>query len=123
MSPRLIQVLHKIEDADLVEFSGIALDSVNVRGRNFGETPLHVVAIWGDLESAKVLIAEGAVLDAQGENGYTPLHEAIEQGHIDIVRLLVEAGARMDLECSFGTPVQLAMIRGRKDLLDALAVL
>jgi uncharacterized protein len=93
MSKDLHDVLKKIEDADLVTFMDQSLSGPNVRGMSFGETPLHIVAVWGDVESARILLEAGAEIDVPGEHSYTPLHEAIAQGHEELVALLLERGA------------------------------
>jgi len=98
MSPALASVFDKIRKADIPSFAGIELDGPNVRSRGFGETPLHIVAVWGDLDSARILIQEGACLDVAGEQGCTPLHEAAMQGHVEVVKLLLASGADRNLK-------------------------
>ena len=68
MSPALSKVIEKIQQAGLPDFADVPLDSAKARGREpFRETLLHVVAVWGDAESARVLIDEGADIDVPGE--------------------------------------------------------
>lgn len=102
MSPALANVLEKIRQADIPGFMDVELSGPNVRTRSFGETPLHVVAIWGDVESARILLDEGAIVDVPGEDGCTPLHEAAMQGHVEMVRLLLERGADKSVKSRFG---------------------
>jgi len=102
MSPALATVLEKIRQADLPEFMDVELTGPNVRTRSFGETPLNVVSVWGEVESAKVLIDEGAILDVPGEEGCTPLHEAAIHGHVDLVKLLLERGVDRSIKSNFG---------------------
>jgi ankyrin repeat protein len=102
MSPALANVLEKIRRANLPSFIDVQLNGPNVRTRSFGETPLHVVAIWGDVDSARVLIDEGGVIDVPGEEGCTPLHDATMQGHVEFVKLLLERGADRTIRCAFG---------------------
>ena len=108
MSPALSKVLEEIRQADLPQFTDVPLDSANVRGGAFGETILHIVAIWGDAAAAGVLIDEGAEIDVQAEQGCTPLHEAALQGHVDVVTLLLSRGADPALRCEFGDFFEIA---------------
>jgi len=62
---------------------------VNQAG-NFGDRPIHVACIRGDLEEIGALVHEGADVNATGELGNTPLHEAVGQGHIGVVKALLE---------------------------------
>ena len=49
------------------------------------------------LEVAKMLVKEGADVNAVGENGWTPLHGAAYSGADEIVQFLVDSGATLDL--------------------------
>ena len=108
MSPALSRVIDDIRRADLPQFGDTSLDSVNVQGGAFGETMLHVVAIWGDVDAARVLIDEGAVIDVPGEYGCTPLHEATMRGYASVVTLLLSRGADPSLRCEFGDFFEIA---------------
>lgn len=120
MSPELSRVVEKIKRADLPPFAEVALDSANARGGAYGETMLHVVAVWGEADSARVLLDEGADIDVPGEHGCTPLHEAALQGHIDVVTLLLSRGADPSLRSEFGDFFEIAA-RGDSDALRHLA--
>jgi ankyrin repeat protein len=89
------QILKKM--AGLPTFIGVDLCAVNDRG-SFGDTPLHVAAIWGDVCMGKLLLDAGADLMVTGEHGYTPLHEAVEQGNAGFARLLLNAGASSEVK-------------------------
>ncbi len=102
MSPGLSSVLKKIQAANLPMFDRVTLTGPNVRSNGFGETPLHVVAFWGDVDATRVLIQEGGLIDVPGEDGCTPLHEATMQGHLEVVRLLLASGADRNLKSEFG---------------------
>jgi len=59
-----------------------------------GYTPLHVAAEKGHLEVVKILIQNGAVVDARDEEMNTPLLLAVRNnGTLDVVKSLVEHGA------------------------------
>jgi len=55
-----------------------------VDGRN-KRTPLHKAAAKGNSEIAKVLVDNGANLNARDENGQTPLILAIARGQTPVV--------------------------------------
>jgi ankyrin repeat protein len=101
-------VLDKIRSADLPAFAGVELSGADVRDRCFGESPLHVVAIWGDVDAARVLIEEGATIDVPGEHGCTALHEAAAQGHVEVVKLHLAKGADPKLKSEFGDFFEIA---------------
>ena len=121
MNTRLRAVLDKLRYANLPTFMDVEITGPNTKGRSFGDTPLHIVAVWGDTESASVLIEEGAEIDVRGEDEYTPLHNAIEQSRFDVVRLLLEAGANPFLKTRNGADaLELAVLSGHDEILKLL---
>lgn len=80
----------------VVEFSDtspVKIDSVGI----FGSQPLKTVVTWDDPTAVELLLAAGAHIDAQHEDGDTALHHAIRMGHFAIVRLLVARGANQQI--------------------------
>ena len=67
-----------------------------------GETALHRAAREGDLDACRLLVEEGAIIDARCEQGYTPLHAAAAEGKVDICTLLLEMGADPEVAGKFG---------------------
>ena len=121
MSPRLKSVMNKLNYAGLPTFEGVALTDANIKGLSFGDTPLHIMAMWGDTEAIQILLEEGAELEARGEDGFTPLHCAVEQDKIDAVRLLLDVGANPCLRTSDGTDAfALAEVLGHTAVLNLL---
>jgi|SRR4030095_7987828 ankyrin repeat protein len=115
---QLRRVLERMRE--LPSFVGIDLDGPNVRG-NFGETPLHVAVVQGDVAAIKTLLAAGADINAKGEHGYTALHEAVEQGKIDIVKLLLALGSSIAATNDDGlSTLELARVTGREDIVAEL---
>lgn len=102
-------ILLKYKLEDLLEFSEIELVDVNQRG-NFGNTPMHVACVRGNISEVELLLQGGANIDAAGELGNTPLHEAIGQSHMELISYLINLGARTDIPNEFGdTAISLAM--------------
>ena len=71
----------------------------NVANR-FGDTPLMLAALKGDLEAVRVLQAGGAAVNRQG---WTPLIYAATGGHDSIVEFLLLHGADIDAQSPNGT--------------------
>ncbi|XP_032424621.1 BRCA1-associated RING domain protein 1 [Xiphophorus hellerii] len=68
-----------------------------IRKRNHrGETPLHLAAIKGDVDSVKELLDQGADPNLKDNAGWTPLHEACNLGHLAAVKVLVARGALLN---------------------------
>src|SRR5262245_27003036 len=65
------------------------LDSRNA----IGDSPLHTICSWGEVESVEVLLTAGAKVNALGDRGCTPLFNAVVGGNEKVVALLLENGA------------------------------
>jgi uncharacterized protein len=113
-------VLRRYKDEDLPAFCEISLDDVNQVG-NFGDRPLHVASVRGDLDEIAALVAAGADVNAPGDLSNTPLHEAVSQEHVPAVLFLLEHGASPNVKNEFGqTPLDIAREKGRRDIVDFL---
>jgi ankyrin repeat protein len=71
---------------------GIKITSLNDRN-HLGDTPLHTICSWGEIEPVKQLIAAGADINAKGDLGATPLFNAVIGENIEVVSLLLKSGA------------------------------
>lgn len=103
----LSEVLSQVENVP--DFSGHKVESVNYRN-GYGDTPLHIVANWGDCEAIQLLVESGADIDAKGESGFTPLHCAAEQDHEEAVRVLLSLGAKIEKDEKGNTALSLAKL-------------
>jgi len=114
------EVLRRYKDEELPAFSGIDLTDVNQVGL-FGERPLDVASVRGNIEEIRALLRAGAQVNTPGEVGNTALHEAVSQGHISAVKLLVQFGADMNARNNFGqTPLDIARAKNRDHLVAML---
>lgn len=66
-------------------------------------TPLHLAAGLGRVETVKLLLRNGADVNAICYNDFSPLHLA---DNAKIATILVKAGAKLDLVSVAGTPMQ-----------------
>lgn len=75
------------------------LDSLIKRGADVNQSawygaPLHLAAMHGANDSARVLLSHGARVDSEFTVGrQTPLHFAAERGNDELVALLIRHGA------------------------------
>lgn len=87
---------------------------------NYGRTPLHSAAHRGILESVKILIVAGAVIDAVADQG-SPLHVAIKNANIEASEFLVEQGASTEISDQFGRrPLHVAAETGYAAIVRSL---
>ncbi|KAL5331136.1 hypothetical protein ACEPPN_000665 [Leptodophora sp. 'Broadleaf-Isolate-01'] len=63
-------------------------------------TSLHIAAYFGILAVVRLLLEQGAELEAKDSFGRTPLSRAAENGHEAVVRLLLEQGAELEAKDS-----------------------
>lgn len=101
----LEQILKEVESVP--DYAGHTVSSVNFKN-GWGDTPLHIVCVWGDCEAIKTLVEAGAGINAPGETGFTPLHCAAMHNHADAVRLLLSLGAEIIKDREGHTPTDLA---------------
>ena len=80
---------------------GITITSLNSKNA-LEDTPLHTVCSWGEIEPVKLLIDEGADVNARGDKGATPIFNAVIGGNLDVVRLLIDSGTDLSLENHLG---------------------
>lgn len=113
-------VLRRYKDEELPAFAEIALEDVNQVG-SFGDRPLHVASVRGNMDEIGALVAAGADVNAPGDLANTPLHDAVGQEHLQVVRFLLEHGASPNVKNEFGrTPLDIAREKGRSDIADLL---
>ncbi len=71
--------------------------------RNYlGDTPLHTVCTWGELEPVKQLITAGADVNAKGDGGSTPLFNAVMGENSQVISLLIKSGANPKIKNDLG---------------------
>ena len=115
-------VLRRYREEDLPEFSGIDLLSVEQTG-NFGNRPIHVACIRGDMDEINALIDGGADIHALGELGNTSLHEAVGQNNFEIVKLILCLGGDLTVKNYFGdTALDIAINNNRQDIIGLLSL-
>ncbi len=79
--------------------------NVNAKEDGFGPTPLQFAAGYGHKEIAELLIAKGANVKANNNNGFTALHLAASEGHKEVVELLIANGADVNAGDGGWTPL------------------
>lgn len=104
----------------VVEFSEAPLRDVNQRGL-FGNTPLKVAIVWGDIEAVGLLLDAGADLDAKNEDGYTALHWTVLFDRHQIAELLIARGASREVRNDDElTPLEMAVEKGDQAMASLL---
>ena len=88
---------------------------------HFQDTLLHFAARHTHPTMARLLIKNGAHVNAVGMGHETPLHWAASHGNASIVELLIEHGAKIDAEADdHRTPMQLAKHHYHTDVVTLL---
>lgn len=98
-------------------------ESVN-EANELGELSLQLAVLNDDIEMVRLLIADGAEIDARGRYGATPLSCASIRGHYDIAELLVDEGADVNFRAETDdlgeTPLHQAAVKGYTDIVELL---
>ncbi|MGC8669454.1 MAG: ankyrin repeat domain-containing protein [Chthonomonadales bacterium] len=84
-------------------------------------TPLHWAALGRHPDVVRLLIENGADLNALGAGQKTALHQAVEQNDLATARILLESGADVNAVDDRGfTPLHIALERGSGPLADLI---
>lgn len=85
--------------------------------------PLHAcIALSRDVETVRLLIAQGADVNMEQAGGYTPLHQASAAGLEELTRILLEAGADRTKVCHQGkTAADYAREKGHAGVVELLS--
>ncbi len=87
--------------------NGASVDTPS--NNDFKVAPIHSAAARKNLEIAKLLIENGANIDAQQMSGVRPLHSAAHNNDFPMVTLLVENGADVNAKTNEDkSPLQMA---------------
>lgn len=82
---------------------------------------LHSAIAKENYELCKLLIENGANVDAVQMQNVTALHSAVHRGNLDLVKLLIENNASITLEMNNGdTALIIAMSEGHKNIAEYL---
>lgn len=68
---------------------------------------MHIAALAGQLEVAKILLENKAEINVQSQNGFTPLYMAAQEGHHHFVDYLLANGANQNLATDVSSSVSL----------------
>ena len=102
---------------DIVKFLIKKGASVNAETNKINCTPLHCAK---NPEITKILIDNGANVDAKDNDDWTPLHIAVNKT-TDIVKVLLENGAQIDTKNKDGdTPLHIASYNGQLEIVKLL---
>jgi len=63
---------------------------------NYGDTALHTAAYYGHTEVVKLLLNNGADIEAKDDDDWTPLHFAARFRHTEVAELLLQNGANIE---------------------------
>jgi ankyrin repeat protein len=95
---------------------------VDARSTNqMQNTPLHAAVAGRKHELVKLLLAQGANVNATQSGGWTALHGAAQNGDLAIVESLLEAGAHVHAQADNNqTALDLALTKGHADVAGLL---
>ena len=86
------------------------------------DSPVADAAMQGETEQVRVLLRDGADVNAAQGDGMTALHWAAERGDRELADMLLYAGAHLESVTRLGgyTPLHLASRSGRSSVVEAL---
>ncbi len=105
---------------DMVKYLVEDISDLNFRN-NYGQTPLFLASIKGNINIVNTLIENGANVNMANPNGITPLIISSVHNHFHIVKLLLENGADPYLtDYLENDALHYAVIHNHTDIADLL---
>jgi ankyrin repeat protein len=118
-TPLIIAAKSEQASAEMAEI--LVENGADPDAKGWMESPLHHASRRNAAGIIRVLLANGADINKQGNWSYTPLHYAAFSGSTEAVRLLLEAGAEIDaLAILERTPLHKAIEGGHVDAVRLL---
>ena len=92
-------ILHHLvsrnEPSNILNF--LTFEDVNIEVVDiFGQTPLHIASLYGQLWAVDLLTSYSANINAADKNGVTPIHIALNHLNIPLIDLLISKGANIN---------------------------
>ncbi|OBR05379.1 ankyrin-2 ankyrin [Colletotrichum higginsianum IMI 349063] len=84
-------------------------------------TPLHLATYFSLSDTIRLLVSRGSDINAQTAVGITPLHISVMHQNEPIAALLLELGARHLKTKKGETPLDIAMNKNKKSLMDLIS--
>jgi ankyrin repeat protein len=119
---RLDRLKDCVRDAAIIDSRSIDSHSIDSQSKD-GFTALHFACFFGQPEAARLLIENGAAVDAVAANPMQvmPLHSAASARNLEAARLLLEHGAPVDARQHGGwTPIHAAAQNGDRRMVELL---
>ena len=85
-----------------------------------GATPMMNAVQSNNVPHLNFLISVGADINARDNRGFTSLHRAAEGGLVEIVDILLNNGADLHIETEGHTPLSLAKMKKKKEIVSLL---
>ena len=90
---------------------------------NWNNTCLMIACYKGHNDVVQCLLKRGVDPHGKDKLGYTALHHSAEGGNVEIVKLLIEFGSTLTKNGEELTPLMLAALYGKADVVEYLAAL
>jgi len=88
-----------------------------------GNTFLHIAVHEGNIDIAKYLVSQGAVVNVKDRKDETPLQIAIHEGNVELVKYLISKGADVNTKNLFSeTPLHRAADKGSLEIIKLLVL-
>jgi len=121
------ELLKAAREGDVEKVKDLLARGADPNAIKLGTTPLHIAAGHGHFDIVKILVENGANVNAKDLMGFTPLHSAIMGNHLAIVKFLIENGADINAKAenelpggTGWTPLHLAASSGNLDIVKYL---
>jgi ankyrin repeat protein len=99
-------------------------DFTKYRGRNYHYlSAIHIASYNNDIETIKILLANGDLVEKKNDRGDTPLIEAIRGNSYNAVKYLIDVGADVNFRSRFYySPLNLAIKNNNYEIVDILVI-